>query len=142
ILHFRHIRHLLVVGSATTGLFLACSSDQTSRNRDTTGSSSSTTQGAGGDSTTTGLLTGPGAGGSINPTTGAGGGGGTGQPPLIPCDPPNVMCPMGQICVKAPMGSSSPGVCSKDGGPCNPAMDQCSNDTYCCGMGCRIDGNS
>src|SRR5690348_8672744 len=83
ILHFRQIRHVLVVGSATTGLFLACSSDQKSRDRDPAGASTSSGPGAGGGSTTTGLLTGTGVGGSINPTTGAGGSGGSGQPPLI-----------------------------------------------------------
>src|SRR6185369_10626191 len=133
---------VLVVGSAATGLFLACSSDQTSRNRDTTGSSSSG-PGAGGsdNSTTTGLLTGPGAGGGINPTTGSGGAGGSGPPPLTPCDPPGMPCPMGKICVKAPMGMSG-GVCSPNGGPCDPMHDTCGNDQYCCGAGCRIDGSN
>src|SRR2546423_7392133 len=42
---------------------------------------------------------------------------------------------MNQICVKGPMG----GVCSPNGGPCDPAHDTCQNDTYCCGPGCRID---
>ena len=48
---------------------------------------------------------------------------------------------MDQICVKAPMGMTG-GVCSPNGGPCDPAHDMCGNDQYCCGAGCRIDGSN
>src|SRR5947207_1044990 len=124
--YLRHLRQLLVVSVATAGLFVACSSDQSSRFRG--GDTASTSSGAGGSNTTTGLLTGStGVAGTLNPTTGSGGGGGSGPPPLTPCDPPGMPCPkdaMGkdQICVKAPMGMSG-GVCSPNGGPCDPMHD-------------------
>src|SRR4051794_23945378 len=120
IIQLRHIRRVIGVGLGAAALFVACSSDQQARDR--AGSSGpGSSAGGGPGSTTTGLLTGPGAGGAIS-TTGAGGGGGTGQPPLVPCDPPGMPCPMGQICVKAPPGMTG-GVCSKDGGSCTLVPD-------------------
>ncbi|SRR6266545_344284 len=121
--NFRYLFVTVAIAMAGSAVGAACSSSGGAR-----------TAGGSGGETSTGTSIGPGSGGSISVTGGGGAGGG--DPALVSCDPVSKPCPTGQVCVKGAMG----GVCSPNGGPCNPADDKCQNDQYCCGAGCRLDG--
>jgi len=107
---FRYLFGAVAIATVAAAVGPACSSGD-ARSR-----------GAGGSGADTG--TGPGTGTGGNIIVGSGGASADGgEPPLISCDAMNP-CPTGQICVKGTKG----GVCSKDGGPCDPKDDKCQKD--------------
>jgi hypothetical protein len=135
-----------VLTLAAASAFAACSSDQSSRFRDSGagGNATGSPQGSGGGTT---LFTGMGGGTTIMPSGGAGGGSTGGMDGGVIVDPMPDPCMQNSDCGDGGAGyvCTVSNKCGKILGPCTTHTD-CMGDSYCCsgvadgGPACRKDG--